>query len=269
MNCEKFKEMLANDWACTLSAEEQSAFESHAAECSACRDERASLDILWRGLSEIPSEAPSPLMSQRFYAMLEGYRQGLEKSEPKPKRNFGSGGWLSFWLRPAFQLGMGAILVVLGFMAGYWIRYTRGGLEEISDLRAEVHETRQMLAVSLLRQSSASDRLKGVSWSTQVSSPDPDFLTTLNHTLNNDPNVNVRLAAMDALAHFAGYPQVRQDLVRSLPEQDSPMVQIMLIDLLVQLHERQSVEILKRIVDDSNQNPEVRERAKWGLQRLL
>jgi hypothetical protein len=160
------------------------------------------------------------------------------------------------------------LLLICGFVAGYLMRSARNGHEEIAGLRAEVHEMRQMVTISLLKQQSASERLKGVSWSTQVTRPDPEFLSTLIHTLNYDSNVDVRLAAVDALARFAGYPAVRRDLIKSLPRQDSPLVQISLIDLLVQLHEHQSIDVLKQLVNDDNQDPQVRDRAKWGLQRL-
>ena len=73
---------------------------------------------------------------------------------------------------------------------------------------------------------------------------------------------------MDALARFAGYSAVRRDSVKSLPRQDSPLVQISLIDLLVQLHEHQSIDALKQLVNDDSRDPQVRDRAKWGLQRL-
>jgi hypothetical protein len=76
------------------------------------------------------------------------------------------------------------------------------------------------------------------------------------------------LAAVDALDRFAGYPAVRRDLVKSLPRQDSPLVQISLIDLLVQLHERQSIDVLKQLINDASQDPQVRARAQWGLQNL-
>jgi hypothetical protein len=46
------------------------------------------------------------------------------------------------------------------------------------------------------------------------------------------------------------------------------MVQISLIDLLVQLHERQAAEALKQLMNDNNQNQIVRQRAQWGLQKL-
>jgi len=125
-----------------------------------------------------------------------------------------------------------------------------------------------MVTISLLKQQSASERLKGMSWSSQVSRPDPEFLSTLMHTLNHDANVDVRLAAVDALSRFAAHPAVKEGLVKSLPKQDSPLVQISLIDLLVQLHERQSINVLRQLINDAGQNEQVRQRAQWGLQKL-
>ena len=201
--------------------------------------------------------------------MLEGYRHGLGRSQPARQRSSLAERLVGVLrLRPAFQLGLGMLLLICGFVAGYLMRSARNGHEEIAGLRAEVHEMRQMVTISLLKQQSASERLKGVSWSNQVTRPDPEFLSTLIHTLDYDPNVDVRLAAVDALARFAGYQSVRQDLIKSLPRQDSPLVQISLIDLLVQLHEHQSIDVLKQLVNDDNQDPQVRDRAKWGLQRL-
>jgi len=45
-------------------------------------------------------------------------------------------------------------------------------------------------------------------------------------------------------------------------------VQVTLIDLLVRLHERGSVEVLKRLADDAGQNEQVREQAQRGLRQL-
>jgi hypothetical protein len=41
-----------------------------------------------------------------------------------------------------------------------------------------------------------------------------------------------------------------------------------LIDLLVQIQERKSIDVLRKIVDDAGQNQQVRQRAEWGLQKL-
>ncbi len=270
MMCDRIQELFAEEWAGTLAAGERARLESHLAGCPACREERESLNRLWQKLAAIPPEEAGSAVRSRFYAMLEGYQQGMARARDLTPRHAALAAWFAGWFgRPAaFQFGLASLLLVAGFFGGYLIRSSRNGNEEIAGLREEVREMRQMVTISLLKQQSASERLKGVSWSTQVNRPDPEFLSTLIHTLNFDPNVDVRLAAVDALSRFSGDQTVREALVKSLPRQDSPLVQISLIDLLVQLHERQSVEVLRQLTNDASQNEQVRQRARWGLQKL-
>jgi HEAT repeat protein len=138
----------------------------------------------------------------------------------------------------------------------------------VAKLREEVHNMYQLVTISLLQQQSASERLRGLSWSQRVSQPDPEVLSALLQVLNYDPNVNVRLAAVDALSQFSGQQNVRQGLIQGLTRQASPLVQIALIDLLVSLHERNSVDTLKHLVKDQRLNESVKQRAEWGLKQL-
>jgi hypothetical protein len=270
MKCQEIQDLLADEWAGTLDAGDRAELELHLSKCASCREERESLNRLWSRLAAIPSEEPGPGTRSRFYAMLEGYQEGLGRTRWRKPRRAGLREWLGAWFvqRPVFQAGFAAILLLAGFFGGYFLRVGRNGHEELANLRDEVHEMRRMVTLSLLKQQSASERLKGVSWSSQISRPDPEFLATLMHTLNYDSNVDVRLAAVDALSRFAGDSEVRAGLIRSLTKQDSPLVQISLIDLLVQLHERQSIEVLRQLSNDTSQNEQVRQRAQWGLQRL-
>ncbi len=270
MKCDRIHELFAEEWAGTLTAADKARLEAHLAECPSCREERESLGRLWQRLSSIPAEEPGPRVRARFYAMLEGYQQGLGRAREIPVQKTSLTDWLGGWFaRPlALQFGAAALILAAGFLAGYVVRSSRNGHEELASLRDEVHDMRRMVSISLLKQQSATDRLAGVSWSNQVSQPDPEFLATLVHTLDFDPNVDVRLAAVDALSRFSGDPAVRRDLVKSLPRQDSPLVQISLIDLLVQLHDRQSIDVLRQLSNDASQNQQVRQRAQWGLQKL-
>lgn len=274
MECDKAQSMFVNDWAEALSPEEKVALEAHLAGCDSCRLQWVELNRLWTSLESIPAEEPGPASRERFSAMLEGYRHGCRELGAEPSLFARVRARLHEWmfpmsrLRPALQFGVGLALLVGGFASGYALRSERDDRGEMADLRAEIVEMRKMVTVSLLKQQSASERLKGVSWSSQVTSPDPEFLSTLIYTLNYDSSVDVRLAAVDALARFAGHPSVRQNLIKSLSRQDSPLVQITLIDLLVQLHERRSIEVLKQLAGDVGQNVEVRDRAQWGLKRL-
>jgi hypothetical protein len=268
MKCDGIRDLLAEEQAGTLEGKARAELESHLRECAACREERTSLDRLWTMLAEMPPVGPGAAVRPRFYAMLEGYRQGLDrKLHPTPATS-APRSWpgLGFWRRPAFQFGLAGVLIVASFAGGYLFRGGRNGQAELADLREEVHEMRRMVTMSLLSQQSASERLKGLSWSAQVEQPDPEFLSTLLHTLDYDPNVDVRLSAVDALARFAQDPGVRQGIIKSLARQNSPMVQIALIDLLVQLHEHQSADVLRQLTNDANQNQLVRQRALRGLQ---
>jgi HEAT repeat protein len=107
-----------------------------------------------------------------------------------------------------------------------------------------------------------------VTYSYQVAQPDPQVEQELLHTVNHDSNVNVRLSAVDAIAKFAKNPEVRRALVDSIPVQDSPLVQIALIDLLLQLNDKDAVPALRKLALDKETNEAVRQRAESAVQKL-
>ena len=125
-----------------------------------------------------------------------------------------------------------------------------------------------MVALSLLQQQSASQRLKGVSWTGQIEMPGNEIVSALLDTLTHDANVNVRLASIDALKRFADQQNVRVATVDALTHQDSPLVQVALIDFMVEINEREAVPELRRLSEDTTVNQAVRERARWSLQRI-
>ena len=104
---------------------------------------------------------------------------------------------------------------------------------------------RQLVALSLMQQQSASERLRGVSWAYQAEPSDREVLGALVTAVNHDTNVNVRLAAVDALRRFAASPETRRAVVEALPSQTTPLVQVALIDLLVDFKERNAAGVLK------------------------
>jgi HEAT repeat protein len=127
---------------------------------------------------------------------------------------------------------------------------------------------RQLIALSLMQQQSASERLRGVSWAYRAEPSDKEVLSALVSAVNNDPNVNVRLAAVDALHAFAASPVTRQAVVEALPRQTTPTVQVALIDLLVDFKAQDAVSALREFADQDKVNGTVRRRAQWALERL-
>jgi len=119
-----------------------------------------------------------------------------------------------------------------------------------------------------LQQQSASERLRGVDYAYRVEQSDTQVLTALMHAVNHDPNVNVRLAAVDALRKFSRSPAVRNTLGQSLAKQDSPLVQIALIDLIVEMRDKGAANSLQTLERNPAANKDVKERAVWGLSQL-
>jgi HEAT repeat protein len=86
--------------------------------------------------------------------------------------------------------------------------------------------------------------------------------------VNHDPSVNVRLAAVDALRNFNDSPVGRKGLVQALAKQDSPLVQIAILDQIVELHEKSADSAIQFLLSGQNVNPDVRQRAQWALKQL-
>jgi hypothetical protein len=270
MKCEDYRVQLPEYWEGSLE-EEKVALEMHLASCAGCRSEAETLAGIWHGLARIPEAQPSRDLRRRFYERLDSYQQGFWENAPSGSaRTPALTGRLRAWLaaRPALQAASAAALLVIGFVTGYGVD-RRGDSAQVSQLRTEVNNMRQLVALSLMQQQNATDRLKGVNWAFRVEQSDTEVLAALLHTLNHDSNVNVRLAAVDALHTFSDSPVARKGLVQAIGKQDSPMVQVALIDAVADLKDHQAAGALRALANDSNANPEVRERARWALAKLV
>lgn len=271
MNCTTMKERFADFLTGDIDEAAKKEIQSHIMDCPDCREELESLSAVWTKLGVVPQEQPGPELRGRFYAMLEDYKHALEKEDARTKESK-AGFWrdLRFgFKRPALSFGFSLLLLVLGLVSGYYLSSGRQNGDELTRLNQEVQDMRQTVAVSLLNQPSTAARLEGVSWSSQVRNPDEKTLQTLFETLDSDPNTNVRLAAVDALYLFRGRPKVKDNLIQSLSRQTSPLVQVALIDLLVEIRERRAADALRLLVQNKKLNPEVKQHAELGLKQLI
>jgi len=263
MNCEEYRIRIPELWEDTLDDETRANVEMHLAACMQCRNENEQLNAIWRGLGKIPSYEPGPGLRARFYEKLQAYQQGYVESGLAKRRSF-----LEWWsVRPALQFGLSLATLAIGFLTGFFLQYRRED-SQLGQLHNEVTSMRQMVALSLLQQQSASDRLKGVNWAYRVEQPDTQVLAALLYTVNHDPNVNVRLAAVDALHAFSGNTVATRGLTQAITRQASPMVQIALIDQLTEMRDRGAMPAFESLLNDKTANPEVRQRAQRALGRL-
>jgi hypothetical protein len=277
MNCKQANERCAEYAAGTLREESRAEFEVHLTSCTACREEAESLRTLWAKLAQLLEQQPSAALDARFYSMLQGYRQGLEVSEPKATVKQNVSNWVSrLWpAQPAIQFGLTVLFFGIGLGIGKFGFNSRQGngsaaARDVSLIRLsnEVAGLKEQVVLALLEQRSASERLRGVEMTIRLNQPQEQIATALLHALEADSNVNVRLAAVAALQTFAGQPSVRKSLLDALSNERSPLVQVGLIDLMVDLKEREVLPILKTLLENNGLNVSVRRSAEKGLRKL-
>jgi hypothetical protein len=256
--CEDVQTYLPDHLAGALPAATADEVETHLRSCAACAAEFETASDTWQRLALIPGPRPdSTAMRARFDAALEDYQQPLAN---RPRS----------W-SPVSRYGLPALaaaaMLVIGVAIGRNTVPAPAADPQIAEMRTELREMRHMVTLSLLQQRSASDRLKGVTFTGQLDQPGTDIAAALLEALRYDANVNVRLATIDALKRFAGDDAVRRGTIETLPEQ-TPIVQIALIDFLVETDRRDAAAMLRRLSADSMVDAAVRARAEQGLLRL-
>jgi hypothetical protein len=267
MNCKQVEHLFADYLTGECNKEQQQKMETHLRECAQCREAIK----MWRELGALPQQQPNPTLSARFYSALDAYKQGMEHTPPKKSWPEKVQEWFHGlrFPQPVIQFAMVILCLAIGYYAG---KSSSPGSElhsEVSHLQNQLGQMQQVVSLSLLKQSSSSERLKGISFSYGVHNPDIDLLNALIKTLNDDPNVNVRLAAVDALYLFSDRDDIRDQLIQALQNQSSPLVQISLIDLLVEIREQKSLNALRTLISDGNINSAVKQRAEWGIKQLI
>ncbi|HOX83263.1 MAG TPA: HEAT repeat domain-containing protein [Chryseolinea sp.] len=216
------------------------------------------LTLLDEQILKIESPVPSVELDNRFYEML-----AQEKKSVKPSS------WTTFFSWPELlpKLAFASIALLIGFFGGY-VMQSPSQKTEVSVLTKEVSELKEMMMLSLLENESATDRLKAVNLTQEMDGASSTVTRALLQTLNNDDNVNVRLAALEALHPYVKDNHVREELIRSIGKQNSPLVQIALAELMAALQEKSSVKELEKVLKDSNTPKGVKNKIKQTIDVL-
>jgi anti-sigma factor RsiW len=267
--CDQAKALMAAAWTPGELDEGQTAWlRMHLAGCAECSEEMATLGSMWQRLGDLPAPEPSPALRQRWEQTLDALTvPQYAPSRPAPAAR--PAWWRNFWpSNPAWQMAIAALCLAAGLGAGLSLQHGNAERDEVARLREEVANTKEMVVLSMLQQQSAADRLRGVDYSSRMPSMEPQVVSALVRAVNLDPNVNVRLAAIDALGKVANEASVRESMQEALPQEDSPMVQAALIDYLMEAHDRNAVGTIQNLIAKPDVNPTVRERANYAMQRL-
>lgn len=246
--------------------------EKHLAGCPDCQQEFNENKLLWEMMGEAKIPAPSESMRAGFSSMLSQYKESIKQKDRYSFDHLVQSVRQIIIPQWTVQLTFSLLLVGLGWIIGF--RMNRNEIastaytEQIDTLASQIQEMRQMMMLTLIENPSATERLRAVSYTSEITHADQKVIQALFSTLNHDPNVNVRLVTLEAITQFASDPQVREELVHALANQDSPMVQVALADVMVKLQEKRSIKAFKQILRQDGLNELVKNKIEQTIKDL-
>lgn len=210
----------------------------------------------------VKEPGPTAQLDRRFYDMLA---QQKRKAHPSFFQRFLS------WPELAPKFAMASITLIIGLFAGYMLRApsTPSRDQQIDALSQQVTELQEMMMLSMLEKGSATERLKAVGLTREMDEASKKVTNALIETLNHDENVNVRLAALEALKPYTGDGSVREALIRSIAQQESPLVQVSLAELMVALQEKAAVKEFEKIVESDKTPEPVKKKIQESIEVLI
>lgn len=219
-------------------------------------DEIEDFEKLERNIVAMEMPEPSTSLNDRFYKMLGDEKKA---AEPRWKAAFN---WNDIMPRLAFA----AVTLLVGLTVGYLLRSPAQKDQQIEALGQEIGQLKEMMMLSMLEKESATDRLKAVNLTQSMDQASAKVTEALLQTLNNDENVNVRLAALDALKPFTRDSKIREALIHSIAQQKSPLVQVALAELMVALQEKAAIGELEKILKDSETPSDIKKKIQESIQ---
>lgn len=181
---------------------------------------------------------PSANLKRRFYSDVMATHQTLPPSNIMLRlRSF----FASFThslnynkqsLAPQF------LTVVIAFTCGVMVHST---FQSASTTENEQQTLKNLLVISLLNQSSASDRLTAFNFIDSTSVYDSELTGHLLEALKNDDSDGIRLAALKNLEN--SLPFIRKEMIDALKHQKSILVQMTMISMLNNDHPLKAEEI--------------------------
>jgi hypothetical protein len=259
MKNENIQKLIEKFNAGSLTADEQMELEQLIESGEVSLDEITSISKLDKQISKMEMGIPSGDLDDRFYQMLALEKGSVNKAFSWKK--------LFSWPELMPKLAFASIALIIGLAIGYFVR-TQQKSEDIVALGDEVRDLKEMMMLSLIEKESATERLKAVSLTEEMDGASAKVTQALIRTLNEDSNVNVRLAALEALKPYVKESAVREQIILSIANQKSPMVQIAMAELMVQIQEKSSVKELEKIMKSERTPAEVKKKLKESIQVL-
>ncbi|MBO0320756.1 HEAT repeat domain-containing protein [Muricauda sp. CAU 1633] len=245
-----------------LPVEIQKQVEEHLLKCPKCQKEMEEMKLLFNALDTEVVAVPSDRLKAKFEEALEAEKENMGQVVSLTSRKRSN--WASNLLKVAASIA----LLVAAFQMGSLFQQQKVD-ENISVLKDETLQMKQTAMLSLMENQSASKRIQGVNYIDEFEHPDEAIIKALANRLLNDENDNVRLTAFEALSKFTSSETVKNVFIDALGQEKNPSIQIGIIEELVKIQEKKAIDPMKKLLDEEETQPFVKEQIKTGLPKII
>jgi hypothetical protein len=256
MNCTDIKKMFIDYIDDNLDSKAKLEFKKHIKKCKKCSGELSQLQLMNKKISRVKMVRTPASLSENFMFSLEKEKNRIFN------RMYG------FFNVSGLKIAASILIFITGSLFGVLLTKSFMANTKIKDLENEIGKLKQVVAISMFGQHTTSEKIKALYYSGESGVINQKYVNALVYALQNDDNVNVRLAAAKTLFKFKNTEEVKELLIKSLNNQNEPMVQIVIIKFLIDNKEKEAVESLRHLIDNDETNIVVKQYAQRGLQVL-
>jgi len=205
---------------------------------------------LWEQLQGIPQAEPSRLLRQGFY-------RALDKAS-KPAWTDHVRQLLGLSGTPGLITAFASLFI--GLAAGLMLNTSPAvDTQEFSALQQQVSTLHRNLVMDRLNSASANTRLLGVVDATGLAEQDTEIAHALLKVARDDTVYSVRSAAIEALGSQLASADVGYELMALFEQNQSPLVQLALVDLVLRYGNPMQLERLRELSRSEMLTPELTE----------
>lgn len=248
-----------------LPKEEHAKIKQFIAESEVCQKELKAYEALLLAFKEEPLVQPSNALKENFFKVLEEEKQQTVRVVSLTKDTKGASG---HWFNGLFKVAASIALLVTAFYSGRYFS-SQETEAQIAQIEQEQLQLKQTTMMSLLENQSASKRIQAVSFIDDFETPNDAVVRAIADRMLHDENTNVRLAAVEALTGFSTSKLVKVAFVEALGMEKDPSVQIAIIQNLVKLQEKNAVEPMKKLLEQEDTQPFVKDEINQVLSEII
>lgn len=263
MDCKNIEQQIVDYIDGQLSVEDSQNIEQHIASCNDCKVNYEETKALFYAFENVQEETPSENLRTEFYKLLEEEKQ-LHNDKivelPQLKKEFP-------W-KQAFQIAASVIFMFGGYFLGSHNSKETAN-QEILALQQETIELREDMMLAMIENQSPSKRIQAVSFTENFVKPDAKILEALIERMQYDGNMNVRLAAAEALTEFPKSTIVKDAFIEALSTQKDPSLQIAIIQFLVKIQEKRAIAPMQQLLEHVDTPDFIKEEVNSGISQII